>query len=64
MAKWEQHSISQNPYLEKIATTAQAGIESVATGMEFVKIVADGAKLALSVGPEKALAIFATLVAD
>ena len=64
MAKWEQHSISQNPYLEKIATTAQAGIESVATGMEFVKLVADGAKLALSAGPEKALAIFATLVAD
>ena len=64
MAKWESKSIGTNPYLIKIADTAQAGIEKVATGMEFVKVVADGAKLALVAGPETALAVFATLVAD
>ena len=64
MAKWEQHSIGQNPYLEMIAETAQKGIVSVQTGMEFVKIVGEGAKLVLIAGPETALATFATLVAD
>ena len=64
MAKWESKSIGQNPYLEQIAETAQAGIVSVQTGMEFVKVVADGAKLVLSAGPETALATFAKLVAD
>ena len=64
MAKWESKSIGTNPYLIKIADTAQAGIEKVATGMEFVKVVADGAKIALVAGPETALAVFATLVAD
>ena len=64
MAKWESKTLGTNPYLEAIAETAQKGIVSVQTGMEFVKIVADGAKLALIAGPETALAVFATLVAD
>ena len=64
MAKWESKTIGTNPYLEKIAETAEAGIVSIQTGMEFVKVVADGAKLALVAGPETALALFATLVAD
>ena len=64
MAKWESKSIGTNPTLVAIAETAQTGIVTIQTGMEFVKVVADGAKLALVAGPETALAVFATLVAD
>ena len=64
MAKWESKSIGTNPTLVAIAETAQTGIVTIQTGMEFVKVVADGAKLALIAGPETALAVFATLVAD
>ena len=64
MAKWQSVTLVDNGTISSIASTAAGGITTITGGLEFVSKLAEKAKLVISAGPEKALATFATSVAN